>query len=730
MFKANVKMQFFLVIFVLVMKQKSKNNNEYIDKIISMLSATDGTLKLLDISKAFGFKSDTIEYDELKDVLNMLVQQKVISKSSRKRYFMPQPDYTNITGILKTEGKHIFIDAENLDIPIVSIYNRCLNTAMVGDKVIARIIASKNKKNKKLKGEVIEIVERNTNELTGFISYQCDNYYLVPDDKALRVDFLISKKNLNGAKDGDIVNAKFISWNDPNNSPTAKVVDILGKKNVIVAEYNQIVKEFNLPTEFSNAVINEANNFKPPQNRKLKDRLDLRNERVITIDPTTAKDFDDALSLTKLENGNYYLGVHIADVSHYVKENSELDIEAEKRGNSVYLVDKVIPMLPERLSNEICSLNPNVVRYTFSVMMEINDNLKIVDYLISPSIIKSCRRFTYNEVQNIIDNNEGDEKDLVLELNFLAKRFREYRIENGSINYNTKETKYILDDNLCPVSVERNQTTDSTALIEEFMLLANKQVAIHLKKISKQYNSIELLPFIYRVHDAPQEETIDDALAVLKSLGVKFKKTNSIPKTLNSILAQVKYTLENDFVNQILIRSMPKAIYSPVNIGHFGLGFTDYAHFTSPIRRYADLLVHRLLKEYADGLPTNKRINRLHRDLSYIANHISNTERTATDAERTSNKLASVIYAKSLLGDVFEGSVSGVQAFGIFVILDDIYVEGHINKNNLPKDNYEFDGKKMKLSGNRQSYSFGNRVKVRIVRADINRRQIDLVIEE
>jgi len=460
--------------------------------------------------------------------------------------------------------------------------------------------------------------------------------------------------------------------------------------------------------------------------------LDLRSEQTITIDPATARDFDDALSLTKLENGNYYLGVHIADVSHYVEENSALDKEAEKRGNSVYLVDRVIPMLPESLSNEICSLNPNAIRYTFSVMMEIDDKLEIKNYIISPSMIKSCRRFTYDEVQTIIDTNEGDEKELVLELNSLAKKFRKERIKKGSLNYSTKEVNFILDDKLFPVDVELHQTTDSTALVEEFMLLANKQVAKHLKILSKQSNRIELLPFIYRIHSDPKADALKDAFEQLKSLGIKFKKTSNISKTLNNILAQVKDTPENDFVNQILIRSMPKAIYSAENIGHFGLGFKDYTHFTSPIRRYSDLLVHRLLKEYANSYPSNKRINQLLRDIPRTANYISDTERTAMDAERASNKLASVIYAKGLVGEVFEGSVSGVQPYGIYVILDNIYVEGLVNRRDLPWGSYEFDNKKFILTANnnKQIYTFGTRLKVRIIRTDINKREIDLMIEK
>ena len=702
-----------------MMKKKAKKNDEKIDNIISLLTEAGGPLKLLDISKTFKIKSNTKEYEELREVLNTLQQQGLINKNSRRRYSIAT-DETN---------------------------------------------RKKKKKSKKIEKEYNQVVKEHTQIVKNYTQLE--------------------------------------------------------------KEYNQVVKEYNLPDIFPTAVIKEAKDFTEPKDIIPTDRLNITDELVITIDPTTAKDFDDALSLKKLENGNYYLGIHIADVSYYVQPNTALDKEAFNRGNTVYLTDRVIPMLPEKLSNEICSLNPYKNRYTFSVMLEINDNLKIVNYLITPSVIRSCKRFTYDEVQEIIDANktdsglqpavydaktipslraipmelrgnpeentppfanakatplkEGNKKNnspliegwqirkdlsgclidchadksarydsnnhtchaefssaspnkadtsLVLELHSLASKFRAERIKNGSINYDTKEVKYILNDNLFPVDVEIHKTTEATALVEEFMLLANKQVALHLKKLSKQYKTT--LPFIYRIHDKPKDESIKMALEQLKGLGIKVKTIKNTSKLLNKILNQVKDTPENDVVNQILIRSMAKAVYSSENIGHFGLGFDDYTHFTSPIRRYSDLLVHRLLREYQDDIPATRRINKLHKELVYIAEHISNTERSAMEAERASTKLASVIYAKESVGDVFEGSVSGVQSYGIFVILDKIYVEGFINRRELPRDDYKYDEQKVRLVGRKKKniYAFGTRVKVRIIRADINKRQVCLMIEE
>lgn len=480
----------------------------------------------------------------------------------------------------------------------------------------------------------------------------------------------------------------------------------------------------------------ELGSIKSPHSRKVKERLDLRNERVITIDPITARDFDDALSLTSLPNGNLRLGVHIADVSHYVKEGSALDIEASKRGNSVYLVDRVIPMLPESLSNDVCSLNPDEIRYTYSVIAELSSDLDVVACEIRPTMIKSCRRFTYNEVQDIIDTGEGDEKDLVLSLNRVTTQLRKKRIAAGSINYDTKEVKYILDDTMYPVDVELHETTEATSLVEECMLLANQQVALHLKALSaawsKQTNDYNPLPFIYRVHDVPKQTALQEALIQLKALGIVYKSGNITPFTINRILEQVKYSPENSVVNQILIKAMPRAIYSAVNVGHFGLGFSDYTHFTSPIRRYSDLLVHRLLREYDAGKYDTKRINSLRRDVGITAAYISQTERTATEAERASTKLAAAIFAKTKLGEVFDGTVSGVVSWGIYVMLDDIYCEGLLHTRALPSDDYWFDEKKLLMTGRKtkQVYSLGMRVRVRIAKVVIDKRQISLEMAE
>lgn len=714
-------------------------NNSLFDKIIAILNQSGGSLRILDISKALQIKSDSPEYETLVETLNILAQNGIVEKNTRRRYRLLSATHdTYLTGILRFNNKSGIVSTDNSNFQRITISAKFLNTALDGDEVKIKILESKKTKSGKTKiqGEIVEIITRNTSEITGTIDFDGANYFLIPDNDALKIDFLIPKNQLAGARDGDKVKAMFVAWNNANVSPTAKVIETLNKSNDPTTIYEQIIEEYKLPKNFPDVVLNEVNNIKPPNNRPIKERLDFRKDEVITIDPVTAKDFDDAVSLKVLDNGNYELGVHIADVSHYVQENSAIDKEAQNRGNSVYLVDRVIPMLPEKLSNIICSLNEDVVRYTFSVVMELNENYDVVNYTIAPSMIKSVKRFNYDEVQNIIDLGEGEHSSLILALHTLTQKIRNKRTENGSINYDTKEIKYILDEHGYPTDVEIHTTTHATALIEECMLLANKTVAIHLKKISKDYGFLKPLPFIYRIHDKPKSEAIADAFDFIKSLGykvneVKDNEKHTLPNIINNILAQCRYKPESAIINQVLIRSMPRAVYSAINIGHFGLGFSDYTHFTSPIRRYADLLVHRLLKEYAVK-PENKAILKNTIALERTAQHISDTERIATEAERASNKLAGIIFAESMLGHDIGGTITGVTNYGLYILMDDIYCEGLLHIRSLQDDHYIFNEKKLILTGKKTKniYSLGMRINVRIVKINIAKRQIDLDLAE
>ena len=701
------------------------------DEIISLLSNSGGSLRLLDISKSLKIKSDSKNYEKLVEALNLMVEQEVVEKNSRRRYSLRGfGSNSGIIGTLRMVDKSGIVETNDAEYPTIIIQNKFLHTALDGDEVRVKLILQKKKN--KIKGEIVEVINRNTLNITGTVDFDGNFYFLIPDQKNLKIDFLIPTNSLAGARHGDKVNAEFVRWDNPNKNPQVKIKEIIGRAGDPVVEYEAIMKEFNLPNEFPKEVLNEIKSIKSPANRKVAGRLDLRKETIITIDPATAKDFDDAVSLQKLDNGNSLLGVHIADVSHYVLENSAIDKEALKRGNSVYLVDRVVPMLPEELSNFICSLNPNEPRFTFTVLMEIDSKMDVVDYKITPAIINSKRRFSYDEVQDIIDTESGDFAELVLDLAALTKKIRAKRIADGSINFDTKEVKYILNEDKFPVDVEIHKTTEATALIEECMLLANKIVALHLKKLSAQYKVSSPLPFLYRIHDEPKPDGLAEALEFIRSLGYRVNKKRIEPADINELLQRVRYQPENAVINQVIIRAMAKAVYSSANIGHYGLGFSDYSHFTSPIRRYPDLMVHRLLKEYIEGKPDIKRLKKLRELATVVASHTSATERQAMEAERESTKLASVIFASTMVGEVFDGTISGVVQYGVFVVVDTIYCEGLLHTRDMKHDYYQFDAKKLRITGRRsnRSYALGSKVRVQIIKANIEKRQIDLMLIE
>ena len=702
------------------------------DDVLKLLSKNN-SLKLLDISKNLSIKSTSDEYSILKSALEFLVEQGVITKSSRHRFSLSNNLSSGIEGILHIDNNINYVETNDTIYPIIFIPNNFLYTALDGDTVLVKLILQDKKK--KVRGEIVDVINRNNTLITGIVELDEHFYFLIPDNPNLKLDFLIPKDYLSGARDGDKVSAEFIKWDNPSKNPIVKVKSIIGRAGDPLVEYEAIVKEFKLPTDFPTEVKNEVKSFKPPLNRKYSSRLDLRNELIITVDPATARDFDDAVSLKRLENGNYLLGVHIADVSNYVKENSALDKEAWKRGNSVYLVDRVIPMLPKELSNIICSLNPGEPRYTFSVIMEIDSKYEVINYSITPSIIKSKRRYSYEEVQDIIDRNSGDNFELILELNKLAKRLKLKRTQEGSINYDTQEIKYILDDeDKMPVDVEIHKTTEATSLIEECMLLANRTVAKHIKKYTDEYKLPTPIPFIYRIHDKPKTDALNEALEFIKNLGYKINSKNITSNVINDLLEKVKFTPENTVINQILIRAMSKAVYSDVNIGHYGLGFADYTHFTSPIRRYPDLIVHRFLKEYVLGKPSAKRLKELAMIARDAAQHSSDTERYGVEAERASNKLAGVIYANMLINEdrIFSGTITGVVQYGLFILLDEIYCEGLLHTRDMLDDYYQFDATKMRIVGKKTKkvFTLGLKIAVRIKKVSIEKRQIDLIMIE
>lgn len=706
------------------------NTNLIAQKILDLVSVQH-SLSINDFVRNLKLEPNKKNINYVTNIVNQLIKNKLIQKNSHGKYSLKEEETSKFQGIIEISGDVGIIKTNNKKIDKIIIRRRNFNTALDGDEVVVKLLAQQ--KNKKPRAEVIKIINRATTQIFGTIEFDGDFYFLVPDDPKYYVDFLIPKKYLNEAKSGDKVAAQFLHWDNPNKSPVAKVEEILGKTGNPEAEFNSVLKEFDLSLTFSNDINEEIKKIRPPQNRKYAKRLDFRNELVITIDPEDARDFDDALSLKVLENGNYQIGIHIADVSHYVKENSATDIEARMRGTSVYLVDRVVPMLPEKLSNEICSLQEGKPRYTFSVIAEITPTAKLVDYQICETIICNKRRYNYNEIQEIINTQKGENSDLILELHKLAELFRKKRFQKGGVNFNTTEYKFVLDNDKFPIKVYEKKSTQATKLVEEFMLFANKVVAQHIKVLTKKYGLRQLLPFIYRVHDEPDGTKIRDVLAMIKAIIKKDINPNNIDaKQLNKYLNELEGKPEETTINQLLIRSMAKAEYSHQNIGHYGLGFVDYTHFTSPIRRYPDLVVHRLLKEFEISQPSDERMKYLNLFTREVGKNSTQREILASEAERTSNKIAFLFLSMDKMGDVYEGTVTGVTTWGLYVKLDELYCEGLLRIRDLVDDYYIFDEKNFRLVGKRRkkSYGFGSRIKVRIAKVDFEKRQIDLVYEE
>ncbi|ROL55987.1 ribonuclease R [Bacteroidetes/Chlorobi group bacterium Naka2016] len=702
-------------------------------KIISILRDSGRPMRLQEISRRINILPKTKDYKNFLIAVENLTQAKILVKSARRRYHLQEYLHdTLITGLLRIEHGKGIVFSQEFKKPI-TIKRKNLFTAFDGDKVLVKLLGVK--KNDRQYGEVIEIVARAEHKIIGTIEYDAGLYFLVPSDEKYYIDFVVPERKLKKATHGDRVLARLVEWNDPNKSPIAEVIQILGRAGDIGTESERIIYEFKLPKEFPKSVEKEAGliSERIPQS-EIKRRLDLRNKLIITIDPIDAKDFDDAVSLERLPNGNYLLGVHIADVSYYVKEKSEIDREAFRRGTSVYLVDQVIPMLPEKLSNDLCSLRPNRVRLTYSVLMEFNEKLNLVNYTIAESVIKSKKRLNYDEVYEFLKSKREPKNEiekLLVELNEFAQKLREKRFSQGGINFETVEVRFVLDEDKNPISAYLKESNIATQLIEECMLAANRTVAEHIQKLKIKHKLKMELPFIYRIHDEPELEKIKGVVNFFKMLSINAKNLTSA-KAINNFLKQFEGRPEKPIVHQLLIRAMQKAIYSPDNIGHYGLGFRYYTHFTSPIRRYPDLVVHRLLKLYANGIPKDEDLRRLSKIVDIASDQSSEREIVAMEAERESVKLMLTILASENIGKDFTGTISGVTNFGLFVVLDSIYTEGLIPIRDLLDDYYVYDEKNIRLIGKRKGkiYKFGDRVATRIVEVDVEKRKVWLKLVE
>ncbi len=695
-------------------------------KIISFFKKNPGRdFKSKEIAKKLDLTSDH-EYEALKSTLYSLFEEGVLLRTGKNYRLNRVPSSNMVKGELQiVNGGFGFVLVKDSKMGDIFVSSRNMGTAFNGDTVEVSLFA--NQKGKNIEGQIINVIKRNKEEIVGTLHKSKSFYFVKPDDTSFHRDIYIDKEELAGAIEGDKVIAGKINWDSSMMNPEGRIIEVLGKSGSFDTEVASIAKEFELPYKFTNKVLDEAEKIEEKISEdEIRKRLDYRDKVVFTIDPEDAKDFDDALSIEELENGNISIGVHIADVSHYVQYNSEIDGSAFNRGNSVYLVGRVIPMLPEKLSNNICSLVPNRERLTYSVIVELTKRGKLVNYEIKKSVINSKRRFTYDEVQDIIESGSGDFYNEILKLNRLAEILRKKRLKEGSIEFSTPEVKFVLDENGNPTRIYRKEIKQSNMLVEEFMLLANQLTAKHIAAPEKG----EPKPFIYRVHDLPDNEKIIEFGKFVKSLGYTFNPSaSSKSNQFQALIEEVKGSQEEVLINELAIRSMAKAIYSAKNIGHYGLGFKYYTHFTSPIRRYSDLIVHRLLYKYIES---KSAVHYNQSQLEEISEHISACERNAVDAERLSVKIKQIEYLQNHIGDEFEALISGITHFGIFVKISNILAEGLIRLRDLEGDFYVYDEKKYALIGKRTKKQFrlGDKISVRLIRADMEKLELDFIIIE
>lgn len=606
----------------------------------------------------------------------------------------------------------------------IYIHPSNLNKALNGDKVLIKIVSFKGKS----EGKVLKVLERTKKEFTGIVDGNKNVFFLIPDDKSVKTHFFIDKKHLNGAKKGQKVKTKFLSWPKHVKSPQVAVTEIIGNPGELNVEMNSILAEFGFPSRFPKRVLNEVELIKEPNYAiESKKRKDFRTKTTFTIDPNDAKDFDDAISIAFLESGNMEIGVHIADVGHYVKPESFLDKEALLRGNSVYLVDRVIPMLPERLSNELCSLRPHEDKLTFSAVFELDPNCNVLSSWFGKTIIHSDHRFTYEDAQEIIEGGDGPFKKEITQINKLAQKCRKQRLSNGALNVKSNEVRFRLDEEGEPIETVLKVSKEAHQLIEEFMLLANREVA---KKLAKPEKNIKKGINVFRIHDNPSEEKLNDLKLFLTSMGYEIirKKNKPITYSLNNIMKDAEKRGELDLISPMIIRAMSKAVYSTDNVGHYGLAFDYYTHFTSPIRRYADLVVHRSLIDFLN----EQKIGTDSKHLNYICNHISKMEKQAVDAERASIKYMQVKFLSKFIGDTFEGTISGLTEWGMYVELLENKCEGMISLKSMSDDQYFFDPGTMTVTGyhSQNSFKMGQEVKVRVKKTNLFKRQIDFILED
>ncbi|MGB7529339.1 ribonuclease R [Sphingobacterium cellulitidis] len=600
---------------------------------------------------------------------------------------------------------------------------RKLRQALHND--IVKVHVYERKKGRKREGEVVEILQRAKTDFTGTIDISKTYAFFQPDDRKMLHDIFIPLDNLNGAKNGEKVLVSILEWPKNAKNPIGTVKSVLGKKGENNTEMNAILADFGFPLEFPKAVEDAANSISDIISaEEIAKRHDFRNTTTFTIDPADAKDFDDAISFKKLENGNYEVGVHIADVSHYVTPDSTLDKEAFERGTSVYLVDRVIPMLPERLSNNLCSLRPNEDKLCFSAVFELDEKANVHDQWFGRTVIHSDRRLSYEQAQEIIEGKEDELSEPILKLNELAFILRERKFKAGAISFESEEVKFNLDENGKPTGVYTKVRKEAHKLIEDFMLLANRKVAEFIGRMGKGKNK---LPFVYRFHDVPNPETLTSFSQFASRFGhrLSIKTDKETAKSLNSLLTKIEGSKEQNLLTSLAIRSMAKAIYTTKKSSHYGLAFDFYTHFTSPIRRYPDVMVHRLLQYYLDG---GRKVNADHYEK--MSEHSSQMEKKAAEAERASIKYKQAEYLQDQIGVEYKGLVSGVTEWGMYVEIEENKCEGMVRLRDITDDFYTLDEKNFAIIGQRKKkvYQLGDEVQIKVKKVDLEKRQIDFTL--
>ena len=661
------------------------------------------------VAKILDIKDPNIR-KEIVFVLKKLVDDGYLNERKKGSFSLDRGKTVYAGFIKNTNKKGVYIshDASSE----VFVDKAFSNFAVAGDKVEYIIFA---KKKSVFKGEIVRVFERHKTSFTGVIdpSSLC---FLIPDDKSLYFDVFIPPKNVSPAYINKKLLVNIESWSVGQKSPVGKIKKVLGEKDSVNSEMRSIIYNYGFSSVFSEEVLSKANKISDFISKKDSiSRLDYREVVTFTIDPEDAKDFDDALSVKKLGPDSWEVGVHIADVSHFVAPNSVLDDEAYKRGTSVYLCDRVVPMLPENISNNVCSLKPNVDRFAFSIIFKINSTGVVLDFKICETIIHSNHRFTYKEAQETIDTKSGPFFEELIVLNRIYKKLRKKRFNTGSINFESSEIKFVLNKRKEPINTFKKPILDSNHLIEEFMLLANKTIA--------EFISLKGLEFIYRIHDSPDMEKINAISKIIKPLALK--NTGSLSLGLNNLLSDVNGKKEQKLIETLVLRSMAKAVYSTNNIGHFGLGFNFYSHFTSPIRRYPDLFIHRLLKLYLEKSSSSEKFN-----LDDVCSHCSKMEKNAISAERASSKFMQAKFLSKKIGEVFSGIISGVTEWGFYVELIENGCEGLVRAATLKDDHYIYNEKQHSLIGinTKRIFLLGSVVKIKVASVSLEKNQINFTI--